>query len=85
MHVCRECEVVLWRRLALSCPSCCARSPRARVVAPQLTATRTLREQLAVLVAGAALAVPVVSTAPVAAVDHGLTWLVGAASASCAC
>ena len=68
MHLCRECEALLWHRHA-SCPSCRAQRPHAWTWA--VPAGATARGRLAVAVA---LAAPVAS----AAVDQALVRLLTA-------
>lgn len=53
MHLCRECEALLWRRHA-SCPACRAQSPGA----PRLTVLVRRRPRLEVLAVVAAAAAP---------------------------
>jgi hypothetical protein len=67
VHLCRECEVVLWRRHH-ACPSCRAQTPAARTGTLLLRTNRTGHERLAVAVAVAA---------PLALflVDEVLHWL----------
>ena len=64
VHLCRECDALLWHRHEC-CPSCRARRPHARM--PVLTLTG----------AGGRLAAVVAVAAPVAsaAVDQALHWL----------
>ena len=66
MGLCRECDVVLWRRREI-CPACSARSPRARV-GTAVTGAPVRHTRLAVAVAASALPSLLV-------VDRALRWL----------
>jgi hypothetical protein len=69
VHLCRECEVVLWRQHQ-ACPACRAQSPAARTGPLLFRTRRTAHEHLAVTVV-------VAVTAPLAlgVVDQVLCWL----------
>ncbi len=69
VHLCRECEAVLWRRHQ-ACPSCRAQAPAARTGTLLLRTRRTGAERLAVTVA-----VAVTAALALAVVDQMLHWL----------